>query len=89
MAAKSTVMEMVISTQYDVCGAWARVRSTTRAGTLEAGTFRRRRERSPRPEVLRETGRCAAKTARRGRHAVLQAITCSKEAADALPSLRW
>ena len=50
--------------------------------------FRWRRERSPRPEVLRETGRCASERARCGRHAVLQAITCSEEAADALPSWR-
>jgi hypothetical protein len=37
----------------------------------------------------RETGRCAAARARRGRHSVLLAITCSEEAADALPSWRW
>jgi hypothetical protein len=50
--------------------------------------LRRRPERSPRPEA-RETGRCAAARARRSCHAVLLAITCSEEAADALPSWRW
>ena len=46
------------------------------------------REVAARREV-RETGRCAAERARRGRHSVLLAITCSEEAADALPSWRW
>ena len=50
--------------------------------------LRRRRERSPRPEA-RETGRCAAERARRGRRSVLLAITCSEEAADALRSWCW
>ena len=46
------------------------------------------REVAARPEAS-ETGRCAAERARRGRHSVLLAITCSEEAADALPSWRW
>ena len=58
-------------------------------GTLEVGTLRRRRERSPRPEVLKETGRCTVEKARHGRHSVLLAITCSEEAADALRSWCW
>ena len=50
--------------------------------------LRRRRERPPRPEA-RETGRCTAERARRGRRSVLLAITCSEEAADALRSWCW
>ena len=46
------------------------------------------REVAARPEA-RETGRCAAKRARRGRLSVLLAITCSEEAADALRSWCW